>query len=65
MPTSNCGPFLANAIAAVDRYGNLTERTNAYRDSIDAETITWIEDRAGELYERAGALSLQGRRSVS
>ena len=40
-------------------------RAARHRDSLDAETITWIEDRAGELYERAGALSLQGRRSVS
>jgi hypothetical protein len=62
MPTFNGRPIRANSFAAVDRYGILPERTRAYRDALDPETIRWIENRAGELYERAGQLALHGLR---
>lgn len=38
-------------------YGILPERTSAYRDVLDAETIERIEEGARDLYERARALS--------
>jgi hypothetical protein len=55
MPTFNGRPIRANSYAAVERYGILPERTKAYRDSLDPETIAWIDELAGELYERAAA----------
>jgi hypothetical protein len=61
-PTFNGRPIRANSFAAVERYGILPERTKAYRDSLDPETIRWIETQAGELYLRAGELAMQDLR---
>jgi hypothetical protein len=54
-PTFNGRPIRANSFAAVDRHGILPERAKAYRESLDAGTIAWIEEQAGDLYERACA----------
>ena len=62
MPTFNGRPIRANSFAAVERYGVLPERTSAYRDVLDAETIARIEEQAGDLYERATA---RARRAAS
>jgi Sulfotransferase family len=56
-PTFNGRPILANSSFPVGRYGILTKRVSGYRDVLDAETIARIEDLAGDLYERAAALS--------
>jgi hypothetical protein len=53
-PTFNGRPIRANSFAAVDRTGIIPERVTAYRERLGAETIRWIEERAGGLYERAG-----------
>jgi len=56
-PTLNGRPIRANSSFPVERNGVLTERTIAYRDRLDAETIAQIEELAGDLYERAAARS--------
>jgi hypothetical protein len=62
-PTFNGRPIRANSFAAVERYGILPERTSAYRDSLDPETIRLIEKQAGDLYARAGKLAMQDLRT--
>ena len=56
-PTFNGRPIRANSSVEVQEYGILQERTTAYRDSLDAATIAQIEELAGPLYARAGALA--------
>jgi hypothetical protein len=55
-PTFNGQPVRANSSQSVERYGVLPERTQAYRDSLDAETIARIEEQAGDLYRLASSL---------
>jgi hypothetical protein len=55
-PTFNGCPIRANSRTSVG-YGIVAERVTAYRDSLDAETIARIEDLAGDVYERAVAVS--------
>jgi hypothetical protein len=57
-PTFNGRLVRANSSESVQRYGVLPERTQAYRDALDAETIARIEERAGELHRRAGGVSV-------
>ena len=56
-PTFNGRPIRANSSVDVQEYGILQERTTAYRDSLDAATIARIEELAGPLHARAGALA--------
>jgi hypothetical protein len=57
-PTFNGRPIRANSTEPVQAYGILADRTSAYRDTLDAQTIARIEERAGDLYERAAAATL-------
>jgi hypothetical protein len=57
-PTFNGRPIRANSSDAVERFGILRERVDAYRDALDADTVDRIEELAGDLYERSAALSL-------
>ena len=57
-PTFNGRPIRANSRVAVGRHGIIPERMTAYRESLDATTIEQIEALAGDLYERAAALSI-------
>src|SRR2546428_1550949 len=57
-PTFNGRPIRANSTEPVERYGILTERTTAYQDSLDAETVARIEELTGDLYERVAAQAL-------
>jgi hypothetical protein len=58
-PTFNGRPIRANSADPVARHGILPERTYAYRDQLDAETIARIADLTGDLYGRAAALALE------
>jgi hypothetical protein len=55
MPTFNGRPIRANSSYAVEGYGILGNRTRAYRDSLDEETIARVDELAGDVYERARA----------
>jgi hypothetical protein len=57
-PTFNGLPIRANSAVAVGRHGILQERAESFRDVLDPETIRRIEALAGDLYERAAAVSL-------
>jgi hypothetical protein len=52
-PTFNGMPIRANSSFPVDRPGILPDRTGAYRDALDADTLTRIEALAGDRYARA------------
>jgi hypothetical protein len=56
-PTFNGRPIRANSRDAVDRFGILPERAEAYREVLDEPTIARVEELAGDLYERAAALA--------
>jgi hypothetical protein len=56
-PTFNGRPIRANSNHTVDGHGVLGERTTAYRSVLGAGTVARIEEAAGDLYERASALS--------
>jgi sulfotransferase family protein len=56
-PTFNGRPERANSSERVKEYGILEERTTAYRNSLDADTIARIEELAGDLYAEAVALA--------
>jgi hypothetical protein len=61
VPTFNGRPIRANSTDAVDGHGILPGRVSAYRDVLDGETITRIEESTGDLYERAAVLAKQRR----
>jgi hypothetical protein len=42
----------------VQRLGVLPERSQAYRERLDAETIRTVERLAGDLYDRTAALGI-------
>jgi len=52
VPTLNGRPVRANSSDPVARYGVLAERTDAYRNVLDAETIERIDELSGDLYGR-------------
>jgi Sulfotransferase family len=52
-PTFNGRPIRANSSVAVERHGILPERTSAYRDVLDAETVARVDELAGDLYTQA------------
>jgi hypothetical protein len=54
VPTFNGRLIRANSSGRVDGYGVRPERTEAWREQLDAETIARVEELAGDLYERAG-----------
>jgi hypothetical protein len=58
-PTFNGRPIRANSADPVARYGILAERTDAYRDQLDAETVARIEELTRDVYERAAARTLE------
>ena len=53
VPTFNGRPIRANSSYAVEGYGILANRTGAYRDTLDPDTVARVDDLAGEVYERA------------
>jgi hypothetical protein len=56
-PTFNGRPIRANSSTPVERHGILTDRTTAYRDSLDTATIDRIQELAGPLYEQASRIA--------
>jgi Sulfotransferase family len=65
VPSFNGRPIRANSSEAVDRTGILRERGSAFRRLLSADEIGAIERQAGDLYERAAAISRSERASVS
>jgi len=57
VPTFNGRPIRANSVERVDRHGILTERAEAYRETLDAATVARVDELAGDLYDRVAALS--------
>jgi LPS sulfotransferase NodH len=57
-PTFNGRPIRANSSAPVGSYGVLSDRTEAYRDALDEETIARVDELAGDLYLRVVERSL-------
>jgi hypothetical protein len=55
VPTFNGRPIRANSSYAVEGYGILKNRTDVYRDALDADTVARVDELAGDLYERARA----------
>jgi hypothetical protein len=55
IPTFNGRPIRANSSYAVEGYGILRNRTQAYRSSLDAGTLARVDDLAADVYERARA----------
>ena len=55
VPTFNGRPIRANSSDRVQGYGVRAERTEAWRDRLDAETVARVEELAGDLYERAAS----------
>jgi hypothetical protein len=51
-PTFNGRPIRANSSGEVSTYGVRPERTTAYLETLEADTIAQIENEAGELYEQ-------------
>ena len=54
-PTFNGRPIRANSSYAVEGYGILRNRTQAYRGSLDDATLARVDELAGDVYERACA----------
>jgi sulfotransferase family protein len=52
-PTFNGRPVRPNSSDAVDSYGVVADRTDAYRDVLDADAIGRIDELAGEIYIQA------------
>jgi hypothetical protein len=53
VPTFNGRPIRANSSDRVEGYGVRPERTEGWRDKLDAETVARVEELAGDLYARA------------
>jgi hypothetical protein len=58
VPTFNGRPIRANSSYAVESYGILANRTDAYRDALDTATIARVDELAGDVYERARAAAV-------
>jgi hypothetical protein len=56
-PTFNGFPIRANSSDQVQRHGVLPERTTAWKEQLDPETIARVEELAGDLYERTREIS--------
>jgi hypothetical protein len=59
-PTFNGRPIRANSSYAVESYGILSNRTDAYRKTLDADTVTRVDELAGDVYEQASAVAERG-----
>jgi hypothetical protein len=57
VPTFNGLPVRANSSTRVTRHGIVADRADAHRHALDRATAARIEERAGDLYARAVALS--------
>ena len=57
-PTFNGRPIRANSSDRVQQHGVLRDRTTAYREALDPETIARVDELAGDLYEQARERSL-------
>jgi hypothetical protein len=57
-PTFNGRPVRANSSDPVSDYGIIRERSQAYRDVLDAEKIARVDELGGDLYEQAVEVSL-------
>jgi hypothetical protein len=57
VPTFNGRAVRANSSDPVEGYGVLSDRTDAYRDALDAGAIARIDELAGDLYERVRGLA--------
>jgi hypothetical protein len=66
-PTFNGREIRPNSSDRIVRYGVVSDRTERYRDVLDADVIAQIDEVAGELYERASGsdarLGAESRRS--
>jgi hypothetical protein len=60
VPTFNGRPIRANSSYAVEGYGILSNRTDAYRDALDADSLTRVDELAGDTYERARDVAVAG-----
>jgi Sulfotransferase family len=58
IPTFNGRPIRANSSYAVEGYGILRNRTDAYRSSLDDSTLARVDELAGDVYERACAAAI-------
>ena len=58
VPTFNGVPIRANSSDRIERHGVLGERTQAYRETLDAAMIERIDELAGDLYEQARAVAV-------
>jgi hypothetical protein len=56
-PTFNGRPVRANSSDPIANYGIIPERSLAYQEVLDAETIAQIEELAGDLYAHAVEVS--------
>ena len=63
VPTFNGRPIRANSSERVEGYGVRPERTEGWRDKLDAETVAQVEQLAGDLYERAASASVASPRA--
>ena len=54
-PTFNGQPIRANSSESVRDYGVVSDRTTAYRTTLEPETIARVEELAGDLYARAAS----------
>jgi hypothetical protein len=57
-PTFNGRPIRANSSDRVQQHGVLRDRTTAYKEALDPETIARVDELAGDLYEQARERSL-------
>jgi hypothetical protein len=55
VPTFNGRPVRANSSDPVQTYGVLKSRAEAWREVLDGEAAARVQERAGDLYERACA----------
>jgi hypothetical protein len=53
VPTFNGRPIRANSSERVDDYGVRPERSDGWRDTLDAATVARVEELAGDLYAQA------------
>jgi hypothetical protein len=54
VPTFNSRPVRANSSDPVAQYGVLKNRTEAYREVLDAAAIARVDALAGDLYAEIG-----------
>jgi Sulfotransferase family len=60
IPTFNGRPIRANSSYTVEGYGILSNRTDAYREALDVDSIARVDQLAGDIYQRARAIAVGG-----